>query len=517
MAMQFFGSNSLRAAILLCALAVSACGNSVSLNANSNPPIPSGTPPTSPGAPATPGSIALSAAAVTVAQTAGTVTLTVNRAGGSSGAASVNYATGNVTAIAGSNYTAASGMLTWGDADASAKTIAISLGATAFLGSKTFSLTLSSASGASLGTPASATITINGAAAAASVGPAAQLAAKLGAPSRLLVGLGGQGLVDTVSVIEAQALKLDIYERYLGVGDWTAWNSPPCDWICVVANSAASVGAIPMYTQYQMANDGDGNLAGLADSAFMATYWSRAKRMFTEIAALNKPALINFEPDFWGYAQRQAPGGDPTKLAALVNMNPDCATLANNVTGVAGCLLAMARKYAPTAYVGFPPSSWGGNSTAEVVAFMNAVGAQNADFVVEQTLDRDAGCREVSPQPSYCTGTGTWYWDESNQTHPNFKDHLAEAQALHTGIGNLPIIWWQTPEGVPSTTTGGTDFHYRDNRMHYFLTHPAELTAVGGLAIVFGAGENHQTNITTDGGQYQLLSGAYLAAPTPLP
>jgi len=94
---------------------------------------------------------------------------------------------------------------------------------------------------------------------------------------------------------------------------------------------------------------------------------------------------------------------------------------------------------------------------------------------------------------------------------------LTEAQAYHSGIGNLPIIWWQTPQGVPSSTPGGTASHYRDNRMHYFLTHPSQLTAVGGLGIVFGTGENHQTTIMTDGGQYQSLSGAYLAAPAALP
>jgi hypothetical protein len=42
------------------------------------------------------------------------------------------------------------------------------------------------------------------------------------------------------------------------------------------------------------------------------------------------------------------------------------------------------------------------------------------------------------------------------------------------------------------------------------------LTAVGGLGVVFGAGENHQTNITTDGGQMQVLSGQYFANPAAL-
>jgi hypothetical protein len=71
--------------------------------------------------------------------------------------------------------------------------------------------------------------------------------------------------------------------------------------------------------------------------------------------------------------------------------------------------------------------------------------------------------------------------------------------------------------GVPSSSPGGTPGHYRDDREHYFLTHPSELTAVGGLGVVFSAGDGSQTTLSTDGGQYQTLSGAYLSAPAPLP
>jgi hypothetical protein len=271
-----------------------------------------------------------------------------------------------------------------------------------------------------------------------------------------------------------------------------------------------------MYTLYQFATNGDGNLADLSDSTFMTTYWANVKLMFQKIAVYGKPALVNFEPDFWGYVQQQATSGNGATRAAVVTSNADCATLTNDVTGVAGCLIAMARKYAPNAYIGFPPSDWGANGNiASVVSFMNTIGAQHADFVVMQTLDRDAGCFEAAP--SYCQRAGTYYWDESNLSTPNFTQHLANALAYHTGIGGLPLIWWQTPMGVPSATAGGTDFHYRDNRVHYFLTHPAQLTAVGGLGVVFGAGENHQTTIVTDGGQFQSLSSAYLAAPAALP
>jgi hypothetical protein len=501
----------------LAACVLSACGNGASPDSGAAPPS-SPAPPSAPPGSTQPLTLQLSASTYSVSQSAGSVTITVVRSSGSSLAASVSYASSNGTAVSPADYAAVSGTLSWSDGDSGAKTFNVVLGTTPFAGSKTFSVTLSNASGANVGLPGTAVVTINGSVAPSGNSPAAKLAARLGLPSRLLLGLGAQGSTDQVSDIESQGLKVDIFEHYLGTGDWTAWNSPPCDFVCVIADDAQSVGAIPMYTYYQMANDGDGNISVVNDPTFMATYWSRLKLLFQDIAGSKKPALVNFEPDFWGYAERAAPGSDPTKLAAVVSSNPDCATLSNNVAGYAACLIAMARKYAPNAYVGFPPSVWGGDTNADVVAFMNAVGAQAADFIVEQTLDRDSGCFEMAAQPSYCTRSGSgWYWDESNQTHPNFQDHLAQAQAYHSGIGNLPIIWWQTPLGTPAAGPGGSDFHYRDDREDYFLTHPAELTAVGGLAVVFSTGENHQTNISTDGGQFQSLSTAYLTAPVALP
>jgi hypothetical protein len=361
----------------------------------------------------------------------------------------------------------------------------------------------------------------SGAPRASGTGPAAKLAAKLGRPGRLLVGLGGQGNNNAISAIESQALKPDIYERYLvnaGSGDWTTWNSPAGAYVGIVASAADQIGAVPMFTLYQMATNGDGNLSGLTNRTFMNRYWSNVRLMYKEIAAYGKPALVNLEPDFWGYAEQQS-GGNPSRIAASVTSNPDCATLPNNIVGIAGCLVKMARQYAPKAYVGYPPSEWGanGNLTA-VVGFMNALGAQRADFIVMETLDRDAGCFEVRPQPTYCMRSGAaWYWDESNQATPNFTQHLSNVQKYHSGIGNLPIIWWQTPMGVPSGTRGGSAYHFRDDRENYFLTHPSQLTAVGGLGVVFSAGENHQTTILTDGGQFQSLDNAYLRAPAALP
>jgi hypothetical protein len=350
---------------------------------------------------------------------------------------------------------------------------------------------------------------------------AAQLALKLGRPSRLLLGLGAQSGASTPAAVLSQNLTVDIDEMYLGglgAGDWTTWNSPAGAFVGIFTAQADALGAVPMFTLYQMAANGDGNLSGLSSSSFMSAYWAHVKLMFQGIAAFGKPVLVNLEPDFWGYAERLATGGDPSKLLVEVNINPDCSTLTNDVVGTAGCLIAMAHKYAPKAYVGFPPSDWAGTQ-AQVITFMNAIGAQRADFITAQTLDRDAGCYEVDATASGCNPQQqmVWYLDETNTSTPNYSQYLARMLAIHNGIGGLPLIFWQTPMGVPAATPGGTSFHFRDNHVHYFLTHASELTAVGGLAVVFGTGNDYQTNITTDGGQFQSLSAEYLQAPAALP
>ncbi|MCX7072599.1 MAG: S8 family serine peptidase [Gammaproteobacteria bacterium] len=108
-----------------------------------------------------PGSIAFTAANVSVAEAAGAVTVSVARTGGSYGAASVSYATANSSAASGSDYTASSGTLSWASGDSVVKTIRVPvLNDTLAEASESFQIRLSAASGASLGSVSSSTVTI---------------------------------------------------------------------------------------------------------------------------------------------------------------------------------------------------------------------------------------------------------------------------------------------------------------------------------------------------------------------
>ncbi|HEX8180914.1 MAG TPA: Calx-beta domain-containing protein [Pyrinomonadaceae bacterium] len=92
-----------------------------------------------------------------------TVTVNVQRTGASSGAVSVHYATSDGTATtAGSDYDATSGDLNWADGDSADKPFNVTVhGDTTVEPNETINLTLSAPTGgATLGTPATATITI---------------------------------------------------------------------------------------------------------------------------------------------------------------------------------------------------------------------------------------------------------------------------------------------------------------------------------------------------------------------
>ncbi|MGB7326276.1 MAG: Calx-beta domain-containing protein [Rubripirellula sp.] len=108
-----------------------------------------------------PGVLSISPATVSVGEAAGTATFTVTRATGSDGAVTVDFATANGTATAGSDYTANTGTLSFADGETS-KTITVAItNDTAVESDETFTVTLSNATGgATLGTTTVSTATI---------------------------------------------------------------------------------------------------------------------------------------------------------------------------------------------------------------------------------------------------------------------------------------------------------------------------------------------------------------------
>lgn len=107
-------------------------------------------------------SIQLGSPTYTVGEAGINVTIPVTRMFSSIGTVTVDYATSDGTAAAGSDYTSTSGTITWNDGDGNSKTISIPItDDSAVEGDENFTVALSNPTGpAGLGTPTSAVVTI---------------------------------------------------------------------------------------------------------------------------------------------------------------------------------------------------------------------------------------------------------------------------------------------------------------------------------------------------------------------
>ncbi|MGA9671590.1 MAG: hypothetical protein WBQ94_20435 [Terracidiphilus sp.] len=421
-------------------------------------------------------------------------------------------------------FTGGAGVITPGNISVTSGTaVSVSPGATT-----TYTLTVTPTSGSAITQTVTVTVTVSG---------GTTITDKLGKPDRVLIGLGSldesKGYaadLQSQGVASNIVHNPDIVDQYIvgfGSGSWPYWNgNGDGSYVNIISEDADAIGAVPMVTLYQMAQNGDGNISWINQSGQMDTYWANVRLMFKRIAIFGKPTLVNLEPDFWGYVELKVlnSGNDPATVAASVNDQPECSSQPNNVTGLAACILAMGRQYAPNALIGFQPSFFGEDSQT-LAAFMSKLGAQNADFTVAETYDRDAGCyEEALQQPttisnvnaaSVCSGRGNgpFYYDETNKTGPNFSEEIGNWSTYRNDLGgNLPLIWWQTPMGVPSLTPGGTDGHYRDNHVDYMLKNSAQYADIGTFGIVFSGGASYQTSISTDGGEFAILFDQYLSA-----
>jgi hypothetical protein len=98
------------------------------------------------------GDVSLSSSNYYVSETGGSVTVTAIRAGGNHGALSVSYNTVSETALAGTQFTAVTGTLTWADGDSANKTIKIPiLDSKTFTGTKWFLVRIAEATGTLVG------------------------------------------------------------------------------------------------------------------------------------------------------------------------------------------------------------------------------------------------------------------------------------------------------------------------------------------------------------------------------
>ena len=333
--------------------------------------------------------------------------------------------------------------------------------------------------------------------------------------------------------------------QYLSAGvntgsGWETWQDPakpPGQFaLDFMTNSTTPPAAyIPVFTYYELLQSlpSSGSSEQLRDfnnlnsAATMNSYYTNFKLLMQRARQYGGQVVVHVEPDFWGYMQQQASGGNASSIAAMVRSSgfPEASAFADNLVGFASELKYLRDTYAPNALLAMHASMWSSgidiasntdtsvNAAGEAdktAAFLNSAGAATWDAVFHDVDDHNAAWWELAScgTPPCVNQYFTHWWDPNNIRFPNFNRYLTWVGELHAQT-TRPQIVWQVPMGNQYfLTMNNTCGHYQDNVAPYFIEHAGQLFSAGIIAVLFGPGNSCQTSyddaqndgITNNGG-----------------
>ncbi|MFC8436459.1 RICIN domain-containing protein [Streptomyces sp. NPDC057253] len=240
--------------------------------------------------------------------------------------------------------------------------------------------------------------------------------------------------------------------------------------------------------------DGPGEVKAINRTDLLTKYLNDYRFFLQKIGTSHD--AIDLEPDFWGFARSLGNLHDvPAQVKAS---NPtDCGSQENSASGLAQCLISMGHKYAPNTAVGLHLScfDWESNLQKCVKDYAD-LGAKNADFLVTDVSDRDAGWYA---QPAH--GGSDHFWnDQKAAASLKFWKTMAES------VGK-PVVLWQIPVG--NMAQNNTSGHYKDDKVDWFFSHMDQVADAHIAGLLFGAGWSEQTTPETDGGNLFRKTIAY--------
>lgn len=301
--------------------------------------------------------------------------------------------------------------------------------------------------------------------------------------------------------------------------DWESWGG---SFVRRFVNQAWNKGFTPMVVVYMALKTppdcGEDSLcyAGkLKNPAFVNAYLASLERVAVE-ARGDKPVIFNLEPDFYGYMQQlsrsssRPPGVQPDDPASYpVALNRP--GYPNNLAGFGRYIVDLIHLTASNALVAPMASAWAAppdpqnlsaaaaiENAGRVAAFIGAMGGAQADLLVVEWSDRDAG-----------SGQRPW-WDDADQVLPRPTRAILWENALARASGKR-LLLWQVPVG--NMALDDTCDHYRDNRAAYLFNHARDIFEAGIAGVLFGGGMNCMTQVSTDGGFVKAQGQIAYAAP----
>ena len=138
---------------------------------------------------------------------------------------------------------------------------------------------------------------------------------------------------------------------------WATWNSPAGKFVDYYVDESVAQGITPVFIYYQLLQsspaggaENTADLNNLKNASTMHSYWADVRLLFQHLGAYSKTAVVDIEPDLWGYIQQASTSDQGSSVPASVasSGDADMAGLANNADGFAQGFIRLRNKYALT-------------------------------------------------------------------------------------------------------------------------------------------------------------------------
>ncbi len=218
------------------------------------------------------------------------------------------------------------------------------------------------------------------------------------------------------------------------------------------ADLAASLGAVPVYTFYELLQRGQqAGMTGtepevvqavLQEPALMRAYFDDFVFLVETVSAAPTPPIVHVEPDSWGFmswAMGIEGNADATSVPVAVagSGHPELADLPDHAGGLGHALLRLRDRFAPAVRLAWHASNFRAGTRPEVTTgFYSSVGEWDVLFTDSPHLEADEATWWEPADPAAVDRNVTWLRTVSEGAE-------------------LPVVMWQMPIGT-------TDFHLFD-------------------------------------------------------
>ncbi|MGX6448870.1 hypothetical protein ACVU7I_12500, partial [Patulibacter sp. S7RM1-6] len=289
---------------------------------------------------------------------------------------------------------------------------------------------------------------------------------------------------------------------------WDAWRTGDGSYASAYVQDARSQGVVPFLSYYVLqqtpptasaSTEPQKVLRGLANRTTMRAVVADLRLALTRMgAAGDGPAVLQVEPDLWGYVQQQAGGSGGARTPARIRGTDRRAKgLPNTVAGFARLVTRIRDEVAPSVALAYPVSIWGTDkdivgsdpSEAEVTrmvasstAFWRALG-RPFDVLTFEYANRTAGYQEK------VDGVAR---DDAEWTSANYARHVQFVRGFLRAAKRPGVLWQVPPGNTVSATMNDTPGHYHDDKPQKLLGASGrpllqQYRKAGVVAVLFGS------------------------------